>query len=302
MNYTTEISDELLINELKKRIEGYKQAVNRLNELNLQLIDVNKKLAESEALKSHFISNIANEIVNPFSAILGLANSIINENTSDLPRIKKMSALIYKEAFNLDFQLKNIFVAAEIEAGEITPQISQVNILEVIKGLLDSFKHEIDNKAIQINFPLPSDTQSNTEILFKTDSEKITIILSNLISNAIKFNNNQGKIDIVIQNKNKILTINVIDNGIGISAENQKIIFDRFKRLDNGINSLNRGHGLGLSINKALLEMLDGKITVKSSSESGTDFEIQIPESDKEVDQYSTEGNELFFGDDNEKF
>jgi len=302
MNYTTEISDELLINELKKRIEGYKQAVNRLNELNLQLIDVNKKLAESEALKSHFISNIANEIVNPFSAILGLANSIIIENTSDLPRIKKMSALIYKEAFNLDFQLKNIFVAAEIEAGEITPQISQVNILEVIKGLLDSFKHEIDNKAIQINFPLPSDTQSNTEILFKTDSEKITIILSNLISNAIKFNNNQGKIDIVIQNKNKILTINVIDNGIGISAENQKIIFDRFKRLDNGINSLNRGHGLGLSINKALLEMLDGKITVKSSSESGTDFEIQIPESDKEVDQYSTEGNELFFGDDNEKF
>ena len=75
------------------------------------------------------------------------------------------------------------------------------------------------------------------------------------------------------------------------------MIFDRFKRLDSGINSLNRGHGLGLSINKALLDLLEGKIDVESEIGKGSTFTISIPESNEDVDSFATDGSELFFGD-----
>ena len=81
--------------------------------------------------------------------------------------------------------------------------------------------------------------------------------------------------------------------------ENQKIIFDRFKRLDSGINSIHRGHGLGLSVNKALLDLLDGSIDIQSEIGKGASFTICIPENDSQVSGFAFDGNELYF--DNEK-
>jgi signal transduction histidine kinase len=91
--------------------------------------------------------------------------------------------------------------------------------------------------------------------------------------------------------------LSVIDFGIGIPDDNQRIIFDRFKRLDTGVNSLNRGHGLGLSINKAFIELLIGKIEVKSQKFKGSKFTLIIPESEQEVGDFAPDGNEIFFGD-----
>ena len=84
---------------------------------------------------------------------------------------------------------------------------------------------------------------------------------------------------------------------MGISEENLNIIYDRFKRLDNGINSLNRGHGLGLSINKAYIDLLNGRLEVKSKENEGSTFTVIIPESQEQNNDYSEEGNEVFFGD-----
>ena len=91
--------------------------------------------------------------------------------------------------------------------------------------------------------------------------------------------------------------INVTDEGMGISEENLNIIYDRFKRLDNGINSVNRGHGLGLSINKAYIDLLEGRLEVKSKENEGSTFTVIIPESAQQNNDYSEEGNEVFFGD-----
>jgi signal transduction histidine kinase len=87
----------------------------------------------------------------------------------------------------------------------------------------------------------------------------------------------------------------VRDFGTGITEENQKKIFDRFKRLDTGINSLNRGHGLGLSINKAILDLFNGTIEIQSKIGEGSTFTIVIPESQADVSGYSTDGNEFVF-------
>jgi signal transduction histidine kinase len=113
---------------------------------------VNAKLAESESLKSHFISNITNEIVNPFTSIVVLSKNILSVKEGDWDKVKRMASLIHSEAFNLDFQLKNIFAAAEIEAGELFMEVSNVKVDLLIEALLESFLPETTKKQLNFEF------------------------------------------------------------------------------------------------------------------------------------------------------
>ena len=214
-----------------------------------------------------------------------------------------MVALIHSDAFNLDFQLKNIFVAAKIEAGEIAPNVAKVNIRTLLQNVMDSFN--IISRKMGISF----DIQFNIEhgfgknFYFKTDSEKLKLILSNLINNALKYSYKDSKVIISVWlDEEDVLMLSVRDFGTGISEKNQQTIFQRFKRLDTGINSINRGHGLGLSITKALLDVLSGKIEITSVKGEGSTFTISVPESKNIVDGFSGEGNDIFFDDGDEIF
>jgi signal transduction histidine kinase len=126
--------------------------------------------------------------------------------------------------------------------------------------------------------------------------------MANLLNNAVSFSIEGGVVEVIAKIDNRNLVICVRDHGIGISKENQKIIFDRFKRLDSGINSLNRGHGLGLSVNKAVLEILNGSIDIKSELGKGACFTISIPESDVDAFDFASEANETFFDTEEEIF
>lgn len=293
------ITDELLIDELKLRFEEKKNSLKKLEKLTAELKEVNKKLTESEALKSHFISNITNEIVNPFTSIVILSKNILSIKKGDWEKVIRMASLIYTEAFNLDFQLKNIFAAAEIEAGELFIDVSNITIDTLIEAVMESFITESQKKKLTFEFiKIGNDTN---EAYFKTDSEKLRLILSNLIENAIKYSKN-NKIIIRREVNERVLTVTVQDFGIGISENNQKIIFDRFKRLDSGINSINRGHGLGLSINKALLDFLNGEIKIESKKNVGTTFTITIPEATLKPESFSSYGSDYIFDGDGEIF
>jgi signal transduction histidine kinase len=124
------------------------------------------------------------------------------------------------------------------------------------------------------------------------------MVISHLLCNAINCNRPDKKVEIqYARNGQGDLVVKVIDEGLGISEENQKIIYDRFRRLDNGINSLNRGHGLGLSINKAYIDFLGGRLALESKENVGTTFTVTIPESQTVSNDYSEDANEVFFGD-----
>jgi signal transduction histidine kinase len=293
----SKLTDEELIEELRNRFRMNREALEELQELNRELRIVNKKLEESESLKSHFISNITNEIINPFTSIIGLAKHILSVKKEDWKTVISMVALIHSEAFNLDFQLRNIFVAAKIEAGEIYPEILNVDIKTLISNVLESFKFEAKKKNIGLNLIFEIPSKEGETIYFKTDPEKIKLILSNLLSNAIKFSFEKQTINLRVWLEETNLFVAVEDKGTGISEENQKKIFDRFKRLDTGINSLNRGHGLGLSINKAILDLLKGSIDIQSEIGKGSKFTINIPEAKSDTAGFSTDGNEFLFED-----
>lgn len=286
------LTDEQLIEELRIRM---KENTDALEELKI----LNKKLEESEALKSHFISNITNEIVNPFASILGLSKNILSVKKENWKKVFSMVAMIQSEAFSLDFQLKNVFAAAKIEAGEVYPEIGNVDILNLVKSVTESFRIEAHKKRITFEIINNCKVEDISVFIFKTDPEKLKLILSNLINNAVKFSYNDSVVAVRIWFIKKELYISVFDHGIDISKEYQQLIFDRFKRVDSSITSINRGHGLGLSIIKSLVDLLGGDVIFDSDKKKGTIFTINIPESNQEEESFTTSlnGNEIFFED-----
>jgi signal transduction histidine kinase len=281
------ISDEELLKELDKRFKECKNTLNEQKEMARQLVLANKKLIESEALKTHFISNITNEIINPFASILGLSRNILMVKEGDWDRVKNMARLIHSEAFSLDFQFRNIFEAANIEAGEIFIETSAINISELIRNVMESFRHEAERKNIttEVQDRLASRT-------FFSDPGKISLIISNLLSNAIKYTSENGKVTISMDYSGKELILTVNDTGLGIDEESREEIFDRFKRLNDQINSINVGHGLGLSIIKSILELLNGTIEFKSEPGIGSEFIVKIPESESDTSIYNLSGDD----------
>jgi len=224
------ITDEELLDEFKRRFEQTKSSLKELKSLNEELKLVNRKLEESESLKSHFISNITNEIINPFTSILGLSKAILSVDKENWKKVVSMVALIHSEAFTLDFQFRNIFVAAKIEAGEIFPEIYNTDIINVVESVIDSFKFEARRKKLQVVFDHDLPLDSSDVFVFKTDPEKLKLVLANLLSNAINFSFEGGVVEIIVKLKNNTLSICVRDHGIGISKQNQKIIFDIFEK------------------------------------------------------------------------
>jgi len=296
------LSDRQLLRELRLRLEERKKLDDELKELSKDFQGVTKKLKESEALKSHFISNISNEIVNPFTSILGLSKAILSVEKNDWKKVVSMVALIHSEAFNLDFQLRNIFVAAKIEAGEIAPNITKVNIRSLVQTVIDSFNIISRKMGIDIETQFNIEHGFGKNFYFKTDSEKLKLVLSNLINNALKYSYKDSKVIVKLWVDDDVLSASVQDFGTGISEKNQKIIFERFKRLDSGINSINRGHGLGLSITKALLDVLEGNIEIQSQKGEGSIFTVTLPEAKNLIEGFSGEGNDIFFDEGDEIF
>ena len=288
------LDDGELIDELKKRFEENDELLNTLKVVNNKLMDVNKRLHESEALKSHFLSNIRNEIVNPLTSILCMSKAVMDGEISG-EMVPSAAKTIHTEAFKLDSQLRNIFAAAELEAGEATPSISMVDVDTLVNGMIDLFIHKTTEKKIQVTYhPLDKSVE---EAYFMTDPDKLQIILINLLSNAIEYSHEGGPVEINASIDGEDLNISVIDHGIGIDESDQGVIFDRFKQLESGAAKGHLGHGLGASVVKSMVELLNGTISLSSVKGEGSTFTVKIPKAktDKEVPVFSGESNEFFF-------
>lgn len=251
--------------------ENYEELKANYAQLEDRLELVNQKLSKSEKLKSDFLSNIKNEINNPLTSILGLLNQI-SASPEKVDQTRRNSSLIYNEVYALNFQMKNIFNAAEIEAGQSFPELSNLNIKHLIQDLIESFKPLSSKKGV--SFELQFESADS----FVTDREKLEVILSNLMANAIKFSNAESTVIIRTANDEQSnLRISVQDFGVGIESGDLDEIYDRFKQLDTGTRKEFGGHGLGLSITHSLVEILDGSLRLDSKKGEGALFEITLP-------------------------
>jgi signal transduction histidine kinase len=270
-------------NEHESELENCRVHISKLKKENEELVrslsDVNEKLHDSERLKGHFISNITNEIMNPFTSVLALAENIKQLKEGDISKAHHMAELIFEEAFHLDFQFKNIFAAALIEAGKEEVKCSVINLNELNNQISAYFQPLLNKKRIQLSICVSDESISNEPISFTSDREKLDLILKNLISNSIKYSPEDSVIEVNYFISTKELHLEVSDQGKGINPEDRKIIFDRFKQLDEKINSINTGHGLGLSIVQTYAEMLGGKVRLNDNFDRGINVMVFIPES-----------------------
>lgn len=271
---------------MNKQIEQLRKA----NKLLLKQVDnLNKKLIESETFKSHFLSNITNEIVNPFASVMGLSKQIMALKEGDLQKAAELAGLIFSEAATLDFLLHNIFMAARLEAGEEKPELAEINLQELIEEVVDKIKYEADNK--EIIFRLHIDPAAGSII---SDREKLGLILLNLLSNSVKFSHSGKQVTISARLKDGSLSIMVEDEGIGMTKEETDRVFDRFHRASPVIQSITPGSGLGLAVVEGLLFILNGKADIDSFPEKGTTVRILLPlERPENIDLE----DELFFDD-----
>lgn len=291
------LSNQELIALIQHKLEENERIILAEKAMSNELHAVNEKLLQSEHLKSNFLSNIRNEINNPLSAILEFSK-ILSEGKLDMEAVKRYAALIYLEAFDLDFQLRNIFLSAEIEAGEAQLQVSKIQIVPFIQGIVKLFEQKIAKKqqSCSLIFDVPDD------FFVFSDNEKLNLILSNLIANAITFNTEAGIIEIIVKAQEEDLLITVKDNGIGIAEEDRGKIFDRFFQVQNGSTKTYGGHGLGLSITKALAEILESKVSVYSLLGEGSEFTVILKSLEGMIEKtsYCSEGNEFLFDEQDE--
>ncbi|MDP4182102.1 MAG: ATP-binding protein, partial [Bacillota bacterium] len=147
---------------------------------------------------------------------------------------------------------------------------SQFNLAELIQRIYYNFEADFKNKNIEVII------KTHNEMLF-ADKDKISQVLVNLISNALKYTPEGGKVNISTQANEKTVEISVKDNGNGISPDDLPFIFERFYRADKSRNRLTGGSGIGLTIAKAIVEAHKGNITVKSEHGQGTEFIVSLP-------------------------
>ena len=293
------ISNEQLLSELKNRFDQKDEIMFEQRKLVKQLEKVNQRLVQSEQIQTRFLSNIRNEINNPLTAILGMSREMMTA-VYDKDKFLKNVSLIFSESFKLGFQLQNIFLAAEIEAGQSQPYVMNVKVNNLLKSTLDNFDHLIFRKKLKINFQ----SDFSDDFQFRTDPEKLKIVLSNLMMNAIEFTATEGEILVKIcQQRDGKLSISIHDNGEGIAESKLPTIFDRFTQLNNGSTKNHAGHGLGLSVVSSVLELLGGEIEVVSNVKRGSIFLVTIPQSlhVAELNGASNDGNEFIFNSDDEQ-
>jgi len=240
-----------------------------------ELILAKEKAEENERLKTAFLANMSHEIRTPMNGILGFAGLLKEPKLSGKEQQEYID-IIEKSGARMLNIINDIIAISKVESGQMKTFISPTNVNEQIEYIYNFFKPEVEQKGIRI---LYKNSLPSPEATIKTDKEKIYAILTNLVKNAIKFSD-KGSIEIGY-NLNPAeptqLEFFVKDNGVGVPKNRMEAIFDRFVQADIGDKRAFQGAGLGLSISKAYVEMLGGKIWVDSEIGQGSSFYFTIP-------------------------
>ncbi len=241
-----------------------------------ELVIAKEKAEESNRLKNSFLANMNHEIRTPMNGILGFTEVLKSDDLTSSQQ-KQYIDIVKSSGDRMLNTINNLMDISMIKSGLVKTTISEMDIQEQFSYLYSFYKPLAEEKGLVLllNNAIPP---SNN--IIKCDSQKIISVLKNLINNAIKFSN-KGVILFACRNKIEqavpMIEFSVKDNGIGIPEDRQKAIFDKFVQGDIEDAEAHQGSGLGLSISKAYVEMLGGKLIVESKLNKGSKFSFTIP-------------------------
>lgn len=252
-----------------------REDITEKRQLHDELVNAKQKAEESDRLKTSFLANMSHEIRTPLNSILGFTS--ILEESDDLLKDERVEYqnIIRKSADSLLQIINDIIDISSLETGQLKTFVSSFDVNKMIKMLFREFQKrliELDKSSIKLNVLV-----LDSEVLMNADQNRINQIFTNLLNNAVKFTF-QGKIEFgIVEVDDKYIYFKVEDTGIGIPNEMHDAIFERFRQGEVKNNRNYGGNGLGLSIVRNLIHLMNGKIWVDSIEEKGSIFRFFIP-------------------------
>ncbi len=231
-----------------------------------------KKLGELDKLKSDFIAVASHELRTPLALVLGYATML--KDDAGGAAAEKLDVVV-QAALHLRGLIENMVNLRQLETGQSAPQRSAFELQELIWSVCADCDSLATAKGQTIAFQLPS-----APVTVSADRTQITIVLNNLLTNAIKFTPDGGRISVQAELRNDKVRVSVIDSGIGVPKAQLDRIFERFYQAEPHLTRRHGGMGLGLSIAKELVELHGGRIWVESVEGKGSRFTFTLPAKD----------------------
>lgn len=244
-------------------------AYGKYNDYDLIMENVNivaEELSKSEILKSDFISNVSHEIKTPIAIIQNYV-TLMQSPSLDEETKTGYAKTVLEATKRLNSLVTNILKLNKLENQAIAPDYEKFNLSALLEECIISFEELIDQKKISLDCNV-----RDTEII--SSKTYLELVFNNLISNAIKFTENGGKITIIAQPTDNGVRVSVTDTGCGISKEAGARIFDKFYQGDTSHSG--EGNGLGLPLVKKVIDVLGGEISVQSELGKGSTFTVTI--------------------------
>jgi len=267
------------ITERKKAEEELKSTYNRIEHLYKELEEENKRLDELSELKSGFVASASHEIRTPLAVIKESVGLFLDHMSKDLAEEQKIVLSMTKTNIDkLAKMVNSLLDASKIEAGKLELDKEEANIKEIILDVVVDMQVLAEKREIILDKCLPQD-----DVNIFCDKEKIKRVLTNLISNALKFTDLGGSIKVKCNKSSEDARIDVSDNGCGIAAEDIPKLFDKYSQFGKKKDRDIKGTGLGLSIVKGIIETHGGKIWIESELGKGSEFCFTLPRLTKEA-------------------
>lgn len=232
-----------------------------------------EELRKMEQFRREFLADVSHELKTPVFAAQGFVHTLLDGAMDDEKVREKFLIKAAKSLDRLDVLVKDLVSLSQMESGETSMAFEKVNLLELTIDVFERLEKIAKDRGVTLK--IKPDKIDAVSVL--ADREKIDQVVVNLVSNAIKYNNEGGKVIVLFEEDKKNFTISVRDNGPGISQEHIARIFERFYRVDKSRSRDSGGTGLGLAIVKHILNAHSTTITVMSQVGKGTNFTFKLP-------------------------
>ncbi|MCW3786292.1 hybrid sensor histidine kinase/response regulator transcription factor [Plebeiibacterium sediminum] len=269
------------LEEKSKKVAAQRDQILAQNE---QLIEMYKKYEEANLLKQKFFTNVSHDIRTPLSLIYGPLAELIHDKSIDAEVSDKLERMMHNVNYITQL-LDQILDKKKLEIGGIQRINTHGDLVEVCKGVVDSFKDQAAVNKQELRFKT-----SHTTYHCLFDHDKLQQIIYNLLANATKFTGDNGVIDCDLKIEESSFTIEISDNGIGISEDRLDSIFERYYQVNKSDEK--KGSGIGLSMVKDFVKLLEGNITVDSKQGEGSKFSMTFSLSQPMIAAVDTIDNE----------
>ncbi len=261
---------------LNVNITSYNNNKNELEGIIIVLKDITKH-TNLDNMRKEFVANVSHELRTPLTTIKSYAETLKDIGLDDLEMAQSFLSIIETEADRMTLLVKDLLDLSKFDSDKFDLDLSYVNLTELINATVTQNQVSAENKNQIINF------KESNKYFINCDQGRINQVLTNILSNAIKYSGDGAKIDITLQEIDKFYEVQIADNGMGIPKKDVDRIFERFYRVDKARSRSLGGTGLGLSITKQIILAHGGEIEAKSTLGVGTTMIIRFKKETKEV-------------------